>query len=95
MCVLVLVSILVGIFNLFFYSTEQSRTMREFDSKFTAPMFGLKSAEDYYTQGSPGNKIDRVSIPVLCLNAADDPFVPFDSELMAPNFRNMVTVTIY
>ena len=44
-------------------------------------MFGFKSAEDYYEKASPHNKIDRIGIPLLCLNAADDPYVPFDCEL--------------
>ncbi|KAL5968720.1 Phospholipase ABHD3 [Taenia solium] len=55
----------------------KSRSIREFDTNLTASMFGYKSAEDYYTRTSPAIKIDHVSIPVLCLTAADDPFVPF------------------
>ncbi|KAL5105608.1 Phospholipase ABHD3 [Taenia crassiceps] len=55
----------------------KSRSIREFDENLTASMFGYKSAEDYYTCASPVMKIDRVRIPILCLNAADDPFVPF------------------
>ena len=59
----------------------QSRTVREFDTNLTVGMFGFQSLEDYYTKASPDNKIDRVRIPVFCLNAADDPFVPFTCEL--------------
>ena len=61
-----------------YYFIKQSRTVREFDSKLTAPMFGFKSAEDYYINYSPIKVIDRVRVPLLCLNAVDDPYVPFD-----------------
>ena len=57
-------------------------------------MFGFKSAEDYYTKSSPDNKIDRTRVPVLCLNAADDPFVPLDSELMPTNFRAEMNASV-
>ena len=73
----------------------QSRTVREFDSKFTIPMFGFTSTEEYFAVASPDNKIDRVRVPVLCLNAADDPLVPYESELMALNLRDLETKGVY
>ncbi|KAL5963332.1 Protein ABHD1 [Taenia solium] len=54
-----------------------SRSVREFDENLTVDMFGYKSVDEYYADASPATKIDRVRIPILCLNAADDPFVPF------------------
>nr|CDS27814.1 abhydrolase domain containing 3 [Hymenolepis microstoma] len=57
----------------------KSRSVREFDESLTVDMFGYKSVEEYYADASPASKIHRVRIPVLCLNAADDPFVPFQS----------------
>lgn len=47
----------------------------------TVDMFGYKSVDEYYTDASPSTKIHRVRIPILCLNAADDPFVPFQSKV--------------
>ncbi|CDS35489.1 Alpha [Echinococcus multilocularis] len=55
----------------------KSRSVREFDENLTVDMFGYTSVDEYYAHASPATKIDRVRIPILCLNAADDPFVPF------------------
>ncbi|KAL5109419.1 Phospholipase ABHD3 [Taenia crassiceps] len=57
----------------------KSRSVREFDENLTVGMFGYKSVDEFYAHASPATKIDRIHIPLLCLNAADDPFVPFSS----------------
>lgn len=54
----------------------QSRTIYQFDDRVTAKMFGYRNADHYYTEASPYGKIDKIKIPTLCLNAADDPFAP-------------------
>eukprot|EP01135_Chromosphaera_perkinsii_P002764 Nk52_evm132s226 gene=Nk52_evmTU132s226 len=68
----------------------QSSTIREFDTRVTAPMFGFDSLEHYYTHISPHSKVYDVKIPLLCLNAVDDPFcpvtsIPFDDIKENPN----------
>ncbi|XP_065218687.1 phospholipase ABHD3 [Planococcus citri] len=55
-----------------------SKTVREFDAKFTSKQFGYESVEDYYNDATLHNKLANIKTPVLCLNAADDPFQPLD-----------------
>nr|CAD7570236.1 unnamed protein product [Timema californicum] len=57
----------------------KSRTIREFDATFTVKQFGFKDIDDYYTQATMHEKLHLIKIPLLCLNAADDPFQPFDA----------------
>ncbi|XP_022338038.1 phospholipase ABHD3-like [Crassostrea virginica] len=54
----------------------QSSTIREFDSRFTAKMFGYSSCDDYYHAATLHNKIHALKVPVLVLSAEDDPFSP-------------------
>ena len=55
----------------------QSRTIREFDASFVVKQFGFRDVEDYYSAASLTDKLHRIQVPLLGLNAADDPFIPF------------------
>ncbi|EDO48789.1 predicted protein, partial [Nematostella vectensis] len=58
----------------------QSRTVREFDNRLIAPMFGFKDSSEYYAAASLHSKpLHLINIPLLCLSAEDDPFAPVDT----------------
>lgn len=65
---------------------ETIRSFREFDDRYTAPIHGFRDAEDYWAQASSRFYLERIRVPVLLLNAKDDPFLSpecFPAELAA------------
>ena len=54
--------------------------MREFDDRFVAPQFGYPSYKEYYAAATVSGKLDKVHIPLVALNAADDMFAPEQSK---------------
>uniref|UniRef100_A0A183EFU3 Hydrolase n=1 Tax=Gongylonema pulchrum TaxID=637853 RepID=A0A183EFU3_9BILA len=56
-----------------------SKTVRDFDTAFTAPMFGYSSCAEYYHAAALYWKVHNIPIPTVCLNAADDCFSPIES----------------
>lgn len=68
---------------------DKMRTFWEFDDRFTAPMFGFGNAAGYYEQASSAPWLERIRVPTLLVNAADDPFLtppcqPVDAALANP-----------
>lgn len=58
----------------------KSKTIKEFDSRFTALHFGFGNVDNYYSKATLHNKLHKIKVPTLCLSAADDPFQPLDGE---------------
>jgi len=59
-----------------------------FDGKYTAPMHGFNSAEDYWRKSSSKQYIKAISRPTLMVSAVDDPFLTpecFPHEIVAKN----------
>ena len=54
------------------------RTLLEFDDRITAPSFGFGTAANYYQTQSAVRYLEGIRIPVLLIQAQDDPLVPFD-----------------
>lgn len=52
------------------------KDLKSFDDYFTAPMHGFRDALDYYQSCSSISVLDQIDIPVLILNATNDPFLP-------------------
>jgi uncharacterized protein len=52
------------------------RTIREFDSRYTAPYMGFLDVYDYYTRASAAPVLSKIRVPTLIIHAADDPLLP-------------------
>ncbi len=52
------------------------KTLYDFDSWYTAPVFGYHSAMDYYEKNSSLYFLAQIKTPTLILMARDDPFFP-------------------
>ena len=59
-------------------------TLREFDDLVTAPLHGFRNTDDYWTRASAKPWLRRIEVPVLMVNARDDPFLP-SGALPAPH----------
>jgi predicted alpha/beta-fold hydrolase len=51
------------------------RSIRQFDDRITAFYSGFTGADDYYYRAAAARVLDRIAVPTLILNAADDPFL--------------------
>jgi len=59
-------------------------TLREFDDLVTAPLHGFRNTDDYWARASAKPWLRRIEVPVLMVNARDDPFLP-SGALPAPH----------
>jgi predicted alpha/beta-fold hydrolase len=63
-------------------------SIRQFDDRITAFYSGFTGADDYYYRAAAARVLDRIAVPALILNAADDPFLrilPHSREKIAAN----------
>jgi predicted alpha/beta-fold hydrolase len=54
----------------------RARSLLEFDDAFTAPVHGFRGVIDYWTRASALPRLRGVAVPLLLLNARNDPFLP-------------------
>ena len=64
------------------------RSFAEFDDRFTARIHGFRDARDYWEQSSARRFLSRIRLPVLLLNALDDPFLTQESFPFAEAHRH-------
>jgi predicted alpha/beta-fold hydrolase len=63
-----------------------AKSIRDFDSKYTAPLHGFANVDEYYTTASSRQYLRHITVPTLIVHAKDDPFmyedmIPHRSEL--------------
>jgi len=58
---------------------QRARTLHDFDDVFTGPVHGFRNADDYWVRASAKPLLKQVAVPLLLLNARNDPFVPAHS----------------
>lgn len=54
---------------------EKIKNFQDFDDRYTAPLHGFSSAEDYWEKCSSRQFLPRIAIPTLVINARNDPFL--------------------
>ena len=70
---------------------ESIRNFKQFDDRYTAPIHGFESAEDYWRKASCKPLLRGIAVPTLLVNALDDPFLgppcyPFEEAEENPLF---------
>jgi len=58
-----------------FNNMKKVKNWKDFDHYFSAPLNGYKNADDFYTQASAINFMPDIQIPVLLVNAQNDPIL--------------------
>jgi predicted alpha/beta-fold hydrolase len=53
------------------------RSVIDIDDHITAPNFGFRDAEEYYTTQSALQLLERIRVPTLFIASKDDTFIPF------------------
>lgn len=77
-------------------SVENARSFFDFDGAVTAPIFGFKSAPDYWKKNSCKPFLSKINTPTLLINALDDSFLskschPFEIAKKSTYFNFMPT----
>jgi uncharacterized protein len=79
-----------------FSSVYQSKTIKEFDENFTAPVNGFASADAYYAQNSSLPFLSKIRNKTLIISSLDDPFLaqkcfPNEKEIGNTNIQTIYT----
>ena len=68
----------------------------QFDDKFTAPIWGFDTAEEYYEDCSSMRLLEDIAIPTIIVASRDDPVVPYEMIANTPvsNYVDFVSTGI-
>ena len=69
---------------------EKIKNLNDFDNVYTAPVHGFLGAVDYWTRCSAKAVLGSVRVPLLALNAKNDPFQPASVLPRAEEVSNFV-----
>jgi predicted alpha/beta-fold hydrolase len=75
---------------------HEIKTFRAFDGRYTAPLHGFDSAEDYWRKCSCGPWLEQIRLPSLIVNAFDDPFLTkgcYPIQMCASNPHTTLEIT--
>ncbi|CAM9872711.1 unnamed protein product, partial [Discosporangium mesarthrocarpum] len=54
---------------------QKATTIGEFDDAVIAPIYGFKDFQDYYRKTQSGPRLSEVRVPLLAVQARNDPFM--------------------
>ncbi len=60
-------------------SLDRTRSLREFDDRYTAVHGGFSDASDYYERAGARHVLHHIRVPTLIIASQDDPFIPFNT----------------
>ncbi len=69
-----------------------AKTFYDFDTLYTAPSFGFKSAEDYWKKASSISFLTKIKTPTYLLTALNDPFL---SKSCCPTNEAIINENLY
>ncbi|EQC49536.1 hydrolase, alpha/beta domain protein [Bacteriovorax sp. BSW11_IV] len=66
---------LIGLDHIDLTKLNEVKSFFDFDTYFTAPLHNFENAFDYYEKASCIHVLHRIKIPILIINAKNDPFL--------------------
>eukprot|EP00903_Cladosiphon_okamuranus_P020831 g19131.t1 len=60
-------------------TVDSVKTFTQFNSRITSPLFDFSSLDEFYDHVNAANYLSRVRVPLIVVNAKDDPFIDSDS----------------
>lgn len=61
----------------------QATKINHIEDAYIAPIYGYKNHLDYYNKNASGQYVEKITVPLLAINAKDDPF--FHSDMSIPD----------